>query len=200
MRDVNFETITVTQSWCKIQPLNEFNLIRAKQQLLRRRRGVYGSFSSRRKSRKSFTLTIRWNLANPVKTSHRIIAFLSALHRPETNGKAERAVRRIQRRDVCCIVAKQGLGKNWWAYSMECYCYLRKVQDLLLADGKTPYERRFGEPFKGPIIPFGAMIEDHPISAKGQSRLQFGRSVPWNIPRILIAGRILERRHSGCRQ
>ena len=93
-----------------------------------------------------------------------------------------------------------GLGKNWWADSMECYCYLRNVQDLLLTDGKTPYERRFGEPFKGPIIPFGAMVEDHPISAKGQSRLQFGRSVPWNIPRILIAGRILERRHSGCRQ
>ena len=42
--------------------------------------------------------------------------------------------------------------------------------------GKTPYEQRFGEPFKGPIIPFGSMIEYHPISAKGLSRLhQFGR-------------------------
>ena len=30
---------------------------------------------------------------------------------------------------------------------MECYCYLRNVQDLL-ADGKTPYQRRFGESFK----------------------------------------------------
>ena len=29
----------------------------------------------------------------------------------------------------------------------ECYCHLRNVQ-ALLADGKTPYERRFGEPFK----------------------------------------------------
>ena len=35
---------------------------------------------------------------------------------------------------------------------MKCCCYLRNVQDLL-ADGKTPYERRFGESFKGPIIP-----------------------------------------------
>ena len=41
---------------------------------------------------------------------------------------------------------------------MECYCYLRDVQDFL-ADGKTPYERRFGESFKGPIIPFGALVE-----------------------------------------
>ena len=30
--------------------------------------------------------------------------------------------------------------------------YLRNVTDLL-SDGKTPYERRFGQPFKGPIIP-----------------------------------------------
>ena len=33
---------------------------------------------------------------------------------------------------------------------MECYCYLRNVQHIL-ADWKTLYERRFGEPFKGPI-------------------------------------------------
>ena len=60
---------------------------------------------------------------------------------------------------------------------MECCCDLRNVQDLL-ADGKTPYERRFGEPFKGPVIPFGAVDEHHPISAKDQSRLhQIGRKV-----------------------
>ena len=35
---------------------------------------------------------------------------------------------------------------------MECYCYLRNVQDLL-ADEKTPNEIRFGEPFKGPMVP-----------------------------------------------
>ena len=60
---------------------------------------------------------------------------------------------------------------------MECYRYLRNVQDLL-ADGKTPYERRFGEPFEWPIIPFGAIVEYYPISARDQSRLyQFGKKV-----------------------
>ena len=34
---------------------------------------------------------------------------------------------------------------------LERYCFLRNVEDLL-ADGKTPYERRFGEPLKGPVI------------------------------------------------
>ena len=39
-----------------------------------------------------------------------------------------------------------------------------------------PYERRFGKPFKGPIIPFGSLVEYHTISAKDQSRIhQFGQ-------------------------
>ena len=60
---------------------------------------------------------------------------------------------------------------------MECYTYLRNVTDLL-SDGKTPNARRYGAPFKGPVIPFGAMVEYHPISAKDLSRLhQFGPTV-----------------------
>ena len=60
---------------------------------------------------------------------------------------------------------------------MECYTYLRNVTDLL-SDGKTPYERRFGQPLKGPIIPFGSLVEYHPITAKDQSRIrQFGKKV-----------------------
>ena len=47
-----------------------------------------------------------------------------------------------------------------------------------LGDGKTPYGRRFGESFRGPIIPFGALIEFHPISLKDQTRVhQFGKKV-----------------------
>ena len=53
----------------------------------------------------------------------------------------------------------------WWSDSMECHCCLRNVQDFL-AEGKTHHERRFREPFKGLVIPFRAMVEYHPISAK----------------------------------
>ena len=60
---------------------------------------------------------------------------------------------------------------------MECYTCLRNVTDLL-SDGKTPCERRFGQPFKGPIIPFGSLDEYHLITAKDQSRIhQFGKKV-----------------------
>ena len=77
---------------------------------------------------------------------------------------------------------------------MECYTYLRNVTDLL-SDGKTPYERRFGQPFKGHIIPFGSLVEYHPITAKDQSRIhQFGKKVLLGIvPRIRsLRGRNLE--------
>ena len=36
---------------------------------------------------------------------------------------------------------------------------------------KINYERRFGVPFEAPVIPFGAMVEYHPISAEDLSRL-----------------------------
>ena len=40
------------------------------------------------------------------------------------------------------------------------------------------YERRFGQPSKGPIIPFGSLVEYHPFIAKFQSRIhQFGKKV-----------------------
>ena len=49
------------------------------------------------------------------------------------------------------MLLQSGPDKERWADSMECYCYLRDVQDLL-SDGKHHM--------------FGAMVEHHPISAK----------------------------------
>ena len=81
---------------------------------------------------------------------------------------------------------------------MECSGHLRNIQDLL-SDGKSPHERCFGEPFGGPAIPFGWMIEYHPISAKEQSRLhQFGKKALPGIflGYVLHAEWHLERRHN----
>ena len=78
----------------------------------------------------------------------------STPHRSETNGIAEAAVRRIEE-GTSVVLLQSGLDEKWWANSMECYCYLRNIQDLF-SDGKTLYE----------VIPFGAMVEYHPITAK----------------------------------
>ena len=99
----------------------------------------------------------------------------STPHRSETNGIAERAVRRVK--EGTAVLLQSGLNDSWCADSMECYTYLRNVTDLL-SDGRTPCERRFGQPFKGPIIPFGSLVEYHPFTAKDQSRIhQFGKKV-----------------------
>ena len=71
-------------------------------------------------------------------------------------------------------------------------CYLRNVQDLL-SDGKTLYERRFGIPIAGPVIPFGEMVEYHLISEKDLSRQhQCGPKVlpGMFLVYVLSAGRI----------
>ena len=100
----------------------------------------------------------------------------STPHRSETNGIAERAVRRVKE-GTSAVLLQSGLNESWWADSMGCFTYLRNVTDLL-SDGKTPYERRFGHPLKGPIIPFGSLVEYHPITAKDQSGIhQFGQKV-----------------------
>ena len=100
----------------------------------------------------------------------------STPNRSETNGTAERAVRRVKE-GTSAVLLQSGLDETWWADSLECYCFLRNVQDLL-SDWKTPYELRFGEPFNGPITPFGSLVEYSPISAKDQSRIhQFGKKV-----------------------
>ena len=115
-------------------------------------------------SRKSFTLTIPWNLAKAFEDlswNH----CTSTPHRSETNGIAERgAVRRVKE-GTSAVLLQARLNENWWADSMECYTYLLNVTGLLF-DGKMHYKRRFGQPFKGPIIPFDSLVEYYTISAK----------------------------------
>ena len=64
---------------------------------------------------------------------------------------------------------KVGLAEVWWPEVMMCYCILRNIVDVL-EGGKTAYEKRFGEPFKGPRIPCGAEIKYVPSYKKDKDR------------------------------
>ena len=173
MKVVNLETIIDMQSWCSTSLPTGSSRIRAKQKLLRKHTGACKSSWSRIGSLKVIYTDnssefgkacedLSWNHCT------------STPHGSETNVIAERAARSVKEGTIA-VLLQSGLNESWWADSMECYTYLRNVTDLL-SDGKTPFERRFGQPFKGPTIPFGSLVEYHPITAKDQSRIhQFGK-------------------------
>ena len=111
--------------------------------------------------------------------------------RSQTNGIAARVVRRVKE-GTSAVLLQLGLDNEW-------YCFLRNIEDLL-TDGKTQCERRFGIPFNGTVIAFGAMVEYHPISVKDLSRLhQFGKKVLLGIflGHVFMA-RNLEGTHHDC--
>ena len=154
MKDVNLETIADTLSWYKITELNGFNHTGAKQTLLRKQKRAYKSSWSRRENQKSFTLTIPQNLATLVKTYPGIIV----RQHLTVQRKMVLLKERYAELGSSAVLLQAGLDEKWWADSMACCCYLRNIQDLL-SDGKTPYEQRFGEPFKGSIVPFCSMVD-----------------------------------------
>ena len=108
----------------------------------------------------------------------------STPHRSETNGIAERAVRRVKE-GTSAVLLQSGLNESWWADSMECYTYLRNVTDLL-SDGKTPYERRFGQPFKGPYYSIWFIGWVSPYNCEGSvpNPSIWKESLTWIVPRI----------------
>ena len=107
----------------------------------------------------------------------------STPHRSETNGIAERAVRRVKE-GTSAVLLQSGLDEKWRADLMECFTNLRNIQDLL-SDEKTPYERRSGEPFKGPIIPFGSLVEYYPIcEGPVKNPSIWKESLTWIVPWI----------------
>ena len=75
------------------------------------------------------------------------------------------------------ILPQSGLDEQWWAdfYGM---LYLSAKRHRSLVWWEDTIRDVLGNLFKGLIIPFGSLVEYHPISAKDQSRIhQFGKKV-----------------------
>ena len=96
----------------------------------------------------------------------------STPHRSETNGVAERAVRKVKEGTACTLV-QSGFDEAWWGEAMRCFCFLKNIIDQ--TSDETAYKRRFGVDFAGPLIPFGAHVEYLPKSQTDKARVhEFG--------------------------
>ena len=119
------------------------------------------------------------HLGDLITADHKI---LSKESESRNNHRHAVVVQDLATQWIQSYTCKQKLSRDPEA-SKECYCNLVNIQDLLSV-GPAPYARRFGIPFNRPVIPFGAMVEYHLISAKDQSRLhQFGAKV---LPSIFL--------------
>ena len=117
----------------------------------------------------------------------------SAPHRSETNGIAERAVRRVKE-GTSAVLLQSGLNESWWADSTECYTCLRNVTDLL-SDGKTPYERRFGQPLKDRLFHLVHWLSITQKNCEGSVKNPsiWKENLTWIVPRIrFVRGGTLE--------
>ena len=108
----------------------------------------------------------------------------STPHRSETNGIAERAVRRVKE-GASAVLLQSGLDENWWADSMERNTNLRNIQDLL-SELENSIRKALWRTFKGLIITFGSLVECYSISCERPFKNQSIRkeSLTWIVPWI----------------
>ena len=120
-------------------------IIPVKHKLLTKRTRACKSSCSLTERLKSFTLTISWILANLEKILPGIIVRQHLINRKQMGLPKEQCAEwnKGHPRFCCNLVWVKNGGRIPWNVT----AYLRDIQDLL-SDGKTLYERRFGEPFK----------------------------------------------------
>ena len=68
----------------------------------------------------------------------------STPYRTETNGIAEKAGRRVKE-GTSTVLLHSGVDDKWWSDSMECYCYLRKVQPPTFRERDKARFHQFGK-------------------------------------------------------
>ena len=77
-------------------------------------------------------------------------------YRPQTNGRAERLVRKIMEGTRTLLLAA-GLPPGFWPYAMRAFCF---GSNIAMRNGDSAWNRRHKKGhFQGKIIPFGALVD-----------------------------------------
>ena len=124
----------------------------------------------------------------------------STPHRSETNGLAERAVRRVKE-GTSAVLLQSRLDENWWADSMECYTSLRNVQDSLVWCEDSIWETFWWNHLKDRsfrLVHWSSITLF--LRRTSQESINLERKSYWIVPQIrFVRGGTLEGWNIGCR-
>ena len=94
---------------------------------------------------------------------------------PQTNGVAERANRTVLE-GARTILEHAGLPPQWWPRAVQFLCFARNIE---IVRGDSSWNRRHGKGhFKGPQVPFGALVDFMPSPVRGEAQKFAPRAVP----------------------
>ena len=182
VKDVNLETIIDTQSWCKTWLPNGCSRIRAKLKLLRKQKRACKSSWSRQGNLKVIYTdnSLEFGKAcEDLSWNH----CTSTPHRSQTNGIAERAVRRVKE-GTSAVLLQSGLnekigGRIPWNATLICETF--KISCLM---GRLHMKDALENLFRDQLSRFGSLVWELPYLCEKPVKNPW-----WN----------LEGWHNGCK-
>ena len=89
--------------------------------------------------------------------------------RPDANGVAERAVRKVCE-GTRTALEHAGLPPKWWCFAARHFCFSSNITDQ---DGENPWRQRHKQAYKGQKLPFGCLVDFKSSPVKGKVAPQF---------------------------
>ena len=106
--------------------------------------------------------------------------------RPQTNGRAERLVRKVLE-GTRTLLLQAGMPPPYWPYAMTHYCFMENVR--VGADGDSAWNRRHGKGhFTGPRLPFGCLVDFRQTPSKDD---ELPKLAPNASPGVLMGYKLL---------
>ncbi len=114
----------------------------------------------------------------------KVVHDLSTQGQPQSNGRAERLVRRTMD-GTKTLLLQAGLPGAFWPYAMKAYCF---AQNTEMIDGDSAWHKRHKQGhFDGPKIPFGALIDFKPQKDDAK---KITKGSPDTVPGVFLGYKI----------